>query len=324
MTKANSYPSHSIGKHVVPFQLVFHKNDTVEKTVATIRKKIGSWPNTEVVFVIDKQKKLIGAVDFRKLVSAPTQNSLEQIMGKDFIVLTDHSHQSSAVKIAIKRGVESIPVTTSDGSFLGIIDAGQIFKIMHEEHIERLMHFSGILDNESFIEAYKSKIPKAVQSRLPWLALGLIGGILSTLVIKSFDHTLQEELSLAFFIPLVVYMNAAVGNQTQTIFVRYSALEKVSFRKATMYELKVAAVVGAILSLGVLIFSSFWIGVRVSRIVSLSMFSGILISVLLGTFIPWLLQKMGKDAAIASGPFSTIIQDLISVVIYFTIASFLL
>ena len=324
MKKDASYPKHSIGEHIVPFLLVFPKDEIVSKVVSFIREKIGSWPNSESVFVVDKQNKLIGAVEFKIILSANQNQKLETIMNKDLVFLTDHSHQASAVKLAVKEGIESIPIIDQGGHFLGIIDSGQILKIMNEEHIDKLMHFSGILDNESMVHAYKSKIFNVVFARLPWLILGLIGGIFSTIIIKSYAGTLEQELSLAFFIPVIVYMNAAVGYQSQTIFIRYSAFEKQNLKRALLYELRVALIVGVVLALGIFLFTYFWIGLMVSKIVALSMFFGIIASVLLGTFIPWLLQKLGKDPAIGSGPFTTIVQDLMSVLIYFSIATILL
>jgi magnesium transporter len=321
---SSAYAKHTIGEHIVPFNLTFSKDETVEKTLLFIQKKIGSWPNTESIFVLDSDNKLLGFAELKKLLSAKPKETLGNVMDNDFDFLTDRPHQNTAIKLAIKERVESIPVTDQNGHFLGIIDAGQILKIMHEEHIEKLMRFSGVVNSETFVDAYKSKVAVSVRSRLPWLLLGLTGGIVSTFIIQVFDHTLEEELALAFFIPLVVYINAAVGYQTQTIFVRSITFDKIALLKVLLYEFKVGIIVGAILSVATFVISSFWIGFSVSEIVALSMFGGILTSVLLGVLIPWLLEKAGKDPAIGSGPFTTIVQDLISVGVYFSIASLLL
>ncbi|OGM59837.1 hypothetical protein A2892_00925 [Candidatus Woesebacteria bacterium RIFCSPLOWO2_01_FULL_39_10b] len=322
--KKVQYPKHVIGEHIVPFQLTFHKDDTVKKVFSVIGKKIKSWPNTESIYVVDRQNKLIGAVEFIKLLASDSNQILEKIMNKNFVSLTDHSHQESAVKLAIKKGVESIPVVDQDRHFLGIIDAEQIFKIMHEEHVERLMHFSGILNNEALVLNYKSKVWAVVKSRLPWLLLGLAGGIASTLIVDKFSQILETELTLAFFIPVIVYMNDAVGTQTQTIFVRYSALEKIVFIKSLLQETKAAILIGAVLSSTIFAFSAVWLNMKVAAIVSLSMFLGIVSSAIIGTSIPWFLQRLGKDPAIGSGPFTTILQDLLSIFIYFSIASIIL
>lgn len=324
MKKDSPYPKHVLGEHIVPFQLTFDKDETVENTLSFIRKKVGSWPNTENIYVLDKNKKLIGSVEFKKLVSAKPNVALSELMEKA-LALTDHSHQGTAIKLAVKEGIESIPIIDQNGHFLGIIDAGQIFKIMHEEHIERLMHFSGILNDESLIHPYSSKTLHVVKARLPWLILGLFGGMLATSIVAQFSHTLEKELALAFFIPVIVYINDAVGTQTQTVFVRYASLEKVKLIKSLLYETKVSIFVGISLSLIIFFFTLTWFKeVTFAAIVGTSMFLGILSSAAIGTIIPWLLQKLGKDPAIGSGPFTTILQDLLSIIIYFSIATTLL
>lgn len=321
---SSAYPKHALGEHIVPFQLTFHKDETVKNSLSFIRQNVGSWPNTENIYVVEKNNKLIGSVEFKKLISAQPKVKLYDLMEKA-VALTDHSHQGTAIKIAIKKDIESIPITDQNGHFLGIIDAGQIFKIMHEEHIERLMHFSGILNDESLAHPYSSKTLKVVKARLPWLILGLLGGLLVTSIVKGFSHTLEAQLALAFFIPIIVYMNAAVGAQTQTIFVRYSALEKVGLARSLLYEVKVAVLMGVVLSLGIFLFTFLWLkDANLSRIVGFSMFCGILSSAFIGTIVPWLLQKTGRDPAFGSGPFATITQDLLSIIIYFSIASALL
>lgn len=320
MAKANSYPKHTIGEHIVNFDLTFRKEDSVGKTLKIIKKKIGSWPNTKSIYVVDKNNKLVGSVEFKELLAGKPEQKLEELMNRWFQALTDHSHQKTAIKLAIKEGMGSIPVTDQNGHFLGIIDAEQILKIMHEEHVEKLMHFSGILNNESLVAGYKARAVVIAKSRLPWLLFGLAGGIIATLVVKRFSLTLEKELALAFFIPVIVYMNDAVGTQTETVFVRYSTLEKISLFKSLINEIKVTLILGVILSSILFIFSVFWLEANISLIVATSMLLGILSSSIIGTLIPWILEKLDKDPAIGSGPFTTILQDLISIVIYFSIA----
>lgn len=323
MKKDSAYPKHVLGEHIVPFQLTFDKDETVENTLSFIRHKVGSWPNTENIYVLDKNKKLIGSVEFKKLVSAQPTVKLYDLMEKAF-ALTDHSHQSTAIKLAVKEGIESIPIIDQNGHFLGIIDTRQIFKIMDEEHIEKLMHFSGILENDALVSGYKARIIKVAKARLPWLFLGLIGGIASTFIVESFSHTLEATLALAFFIPVIVYMNDAVGTQTQTVFIRNTALEKVSLLKVLLFEVKVTTLVALPLSLTIYFFTLLWLGTKIATIVSISMFLGMLSSAFIGTLIPWILTRLDKDPAIGSGPFTTILQDLLSIIIYFSIAQALL
>jgi magnesium transporter len=323
----NVYPKHTVGEHIVSFPLTFHKDHTVSHALSIIEDKQRTWPNTEFIFiyVTDSNGKLNGVIDFKTLLSAKKSQTLEYIMKAKFFSVTDHTHQENAAKLALTEGLETIPVTDSNGHFLGILDAEQIFQILHENHVEKLMHFSGVLNSDSLGNSYKTSVSKVVASRLPWLILGLIGGILATSIVKEFSHTLEANLSLAFFIPVIVYMNDAVGTQTQTIFVRYSSLERIKLAKALFYELRVSIIVGVLLAIGIYAFTYLWLtdGV-IAFIVSLSMFLGILSSAIIGTIIPWILDKLGKDPAIGSGPFTTILQDLLSIMIYFSIATALL
>lgn len=321
----NQYPRHTVGQHVVHFPFVFHKDATVQHAIDAIEQKKGSWPNSEFLYITDSNNKLIGLVDFRKLLAAKKAQTLEYVMEKKFFSITDHTHQEKAAQLAVVNDLETIPVTDSNGHFLGIIDSEQIFKILHENHVEKLMHFSGVLDVESISNGYKTNTIQAVTARIPSLVLGLVGGFVSISIIENFSHTLNSELALAFFIPVIVYMNAAVGTQIQTIFVRFSAFEKIKIQKALWHELKVTSVIGVILSVLIYAFSIMrFNNPAIAMIVLLSMFLGILTSVFIGIFIPWALLKLGKDPAIGSGPFTTILQDLLSIFIYFSIASALI
>lgn len=318
----SKYHKHAVGEHVVPYSLTFHADDIVSEILTRLKEKADAWPDTEYLYITDSDGKLIGVVTFEKLLGGKPHETLDRIMNTRFSCVTDHTHQENAAKLAVAKGLETIPVTDINGHFLGILDAKQIFTIMHEIHIEKLMHFSGVIDTKSLQEGYKTKIGNSVMSRLPSLIIGLVGGFLSISIIESFQETLANKLLLAFFIPVIVYMNAAVGTQIQTIYVRFSALEKVHLRKAFIHEFFVTCIIGCILSSLMFLFAFFWYNdPTVATIVFVSMFIGIASSVCIGIFIPWGLQKSGYDPAIGSGPFTTILQDLLSIFIYFSIAS---
>jgi magnesium transporter len=321
----SSYPKHAVGEHIVSFPLVFHKDTTVTHALSVVEEKRGAWPNSEYLYVTELDGKLIGTIPFKKLISAKRTQTLGDIMEVHFSAVTDHTHQENAAKLAVTKDLETIPVTDVRGHFLGILDAKQIFKILHEIHVEKLMHFSGVLDSKELTGGYKTNYLTSVFTRIPSLIIGLFGGFLSIAIIEQFEVTLQKELTLAFFIPVMVYMNAAVGTQIQTIFVRFSSFEKINIVKAFFHELKVVLVIGFILSLIMFLFPYFWHeDIQIAFVVAISMFLGIISSVIIGMFVPWSLQKSGYDPAIGSGPFTTIIQDLLSILIYFSIATLLL
>jgi len=249
------HKTHSIGQHTVPCKLTFARRDKVAHVIKSIRESRSDWPNSENVFVVNSNGKLVGVVDFQKLLSATPQSRLEEIMDRKFDSVTDHSHQHHVARLAIQKGCQTVPVTNQEGVFLGIIDEGQILKILHEEHVEDLMRFSGIIANEADLDVNKLSITKMLAKRIPWLILGLIGGMIATKIVGNFEGTLQKELALAFFIPVIVYMNDAVGTQTQTIYVRTAAFEKVKIKKYLVKEAKTSLMLAFILSFLVAIFS---------------------------------------------------------------------
>ncbi len=319
------YKTHSIGQHIVTCKLIFTRREKVSQVLKTIRNDRKDWPNSENVFVLNMDGKLIGIVDFKKLVASSDQTRLEQIMTRRFEVVTAHSHQHRVARLAITKGMDTIPVVDQEGKFLGIINPRAILTILHEEHVEDLMRFSGIVANEDELDINKLSTKSVIIKRLPWLVLGIVGGMIATKVVGNFENALQTQLALAFFIPVIVYMNDAVGTQTETIYVRTAAFEKVDIKKYLTREIKTSFVLAIILSSLISLFAySIFANKQITLIVGTSMFIGVITASLLATIIPWLFTKFKKDPAAGSGPFTTVIQDILSLVIYFTIASVLL
>lgn len=323
---AKPYPRSTIGEHLVRYDLVFHKNTTCKEALATIKAREREWPDTEQIFVIDEGKKLIGSVNFKTLIASDWHTHLSSIMRRDFISVTDHAHQKTIARLAIKTGLANVPVTDADGRYLGIVDSTQILRILHEQHVDDLMRFSGVLGSEKLYNLFKTTISDSIRIRIPWLIIGLIGGIFISRIIEQFSGKLEQELSLAAFIPLIVYISDAAGTQTQTLYVRAASLEQIRFKRYVIEELKIGLSIGFVVAiLAVLIISSFYgISSRLPYIVGVSMFLGITTSGVVATTISWLIDRSGKDPALGSGPFATVIQDFLSVLIYFITATLLL
>jgi magnesium transporter len=315
----------TVGEHTIPIPFVFKRDETVQHVLTNLKRHQNSWPNTEFIYVVNSEKVLIGVIPFKKIITASVNTKLETLMHTMFVTLSPHAHQETAAKLAITENLENIPVVDHEGVFMGIVDATEIFKILHEDHIERLMKFSGILNSESFFGHHRESSFHIVFARLPWLLIGLIGGVFSTSIIEYFSSTLQKQIELAYFIPLIVYVNAAVGNQTQTVFIRNTTFEKSGLIKGILSELKVAVLMGSVLSFLIFVYALIrHDNTKLAEIISISMFVGIFSSAVIATLIPWTLEKFKKDPALGSGPIATIIQDVVSVVIYFSVATLLL
>jgi len=169
-------------------------------------------------------------------------------------------------------------------------------------------------------------ITKSIKHRLPWLIIGLAGGVLASRIVDSFENTLSENLILAAFIPLIVYMSDAVGTQMEAFVIRdFSLHTRLKFRRYFMRHLVITIAIASTLAVLLFAFSiTFHEGIRLAIALSVSLFFSIISSVFTGLFLPLLFRSLRLDPANASGPIATIIQDILSITIYFSIASMLL
>ena len=164
-----------------------------------------------------------------------------------------------------------------------------------------------------------------VRHRFPWLFLGLLGGILVSFIVSRYENILASDIRLAFFIPMIVYMGDAVGTQTETIYVRYIRKEDGHFWKYIAKETVLGLSLGAIFGLIIGGVAVVWLrSLAVALSVGLAMFVTVSTAPILATIIPRALYKRHSDPALGSGPLATILQDLISVMVYFFIASTIL
>jgi magnesium transporter len=164
-----------------------------------------------------------------------------------------------------------------------------------------------------------------IERRLPWIFLGLFGGLLTTLVVSKYQAILEADLRLAFFIPIIVYISDAVGTQTETIYIRTLSKKKI---KLFSYLLKETAVgLGLGLLSGVLLgfFASYWLNSgAIGLVIGITMVINLIIAPGLAIFIPNILYRRHTDPALGAGPVATIIQDLISLIVYFVVASIII
>lgn len=171
----------------------------------------------------------------------------------------------------------------------------------------------------------KESVEHLVEHRLPWLTLGLLGGILSTFIISKYEAVLNSDLRLAFFIPIIVYLSDAIGTQTETIYVRTLSEKKIHVLKYILKETLIGMCLGVIFGLALGLFAFFWLhSMPLAITIGITMVVNLSLAPVLAVFIPSILYKRKMDPALGSGPLATIIQDLISLLVYFVVASFLI
>ncbi|MBI4080152.1 MAG: magnesium transporter [Candidatus Levybacteria bacterium] len=173
----------------------------------------------------------------------------------------------------------------------------------------------------TLIDDTRERLAILVEKRLPWLIAGLLGGMVATYIVARFEDVLARNISLAFFVPIIVYLSDAVGTQTETIYVRNIGTLKGSFISYLLKELFIGICLGIIFGLLIGGFAYFWLHQsNVALTVGLAMLLNITIAPVLSLVIPEILFKEHTDPALGAGPFTTIIQDIISLLIYFSVA----
>ena len=164
-----------------------------------------------------------------------------------------------------------------------------------------------------------------IQERLPWLLTGLLIGTGASYFVSRFETVLAEKISLAFFIPVIVYMSDAVGTQTETIFVRDLTEHRANFGKYLKKELSIGLVLGLILGVSIGAIALLWLkDADVALTVGIAMGLNVSLAPLVATIVPEFIFKRHEDPALGAGPFTTVIQDSISLLIYFAVASVIL
>jgi magnesium transporter len=179
--------------------------------------------------------------------------------------------------------------------------------------------------HEQYADDNTEGVRLLIRLRLPWLLAGLVGASLASLLVSRFEATLARDIHLAFFLPAIVYMSDAVGTQTENIYVRNVAREKINYSLYVVKEFLLGLSIGALF--GVIIWGVIllWLhDTHIAMTVGLAMFINITIAPLLALMLPSLLEREHTDPALGAGPITTIIQQILSLFIYFAVASFIL
>jgi magnesium transporter len=258
------------------------------------------------------------------LLAADNPAFASDLMDADPPVVHPGEDQEVAAWKAVRHGEGSLAVVDDEGAFVGLIPPPSLIDIFLHEHEEDMARLGGYLRGTS---AARSASEEPVLSRfwhkVPWLAVGLFGALVSADIVGAFEGRLQENVLLAFFMPGIVYLADAVGTQTETVAVRGLSVG-VGIRRFALREVITGVLVGATVAAAFFpIVLWRWGDSDVALAVSVSLLAACSIATAVAMALPALIQAMGKDPAFGSGPLATVIQDILSIVIYLTISSVL-
>ncbi len=265
--------------------------------------------------------KLRGLLRIEDLLAAPDAAVLKNLMDADPPVVASGVDQEAAAWKAVQHGESSIAVADEGGRFLGLVSPRRMLTVLLQEHEEDLARAAGFLKGVSMARSSTDEpLHRRLRHRLPWLLVGLAGAVAVAGLVGSFEGKLADNLLLAFFIPGIVYLADAVGTQTETLVIRGLSVG-IPIGRIVVRELLTGAVVGALLALlSFPIVSWGWGRDDVALAVALALACACSVATVVAMALPWILDRLGTDPAFGSGPLATVIQDLLTIVIYFVIA----
>jgi magnesium transporter len=248
------------------------------------------------------------------------------LIPRELITARAYTDQEKVAFLALRYNLKAIPVVDKNNRFLGVVASDDILRILDNEAIEDILSFGGVWHRGPYDDIFNIPLLRSIKHRLPWLILGLLGGILAAGIINRFEGILAQNLILAAFIPLIVYMADAVGTQMEAFLIRDLAImPKMRFLKYFLRQISVVFVIALIIAgLLIIVISAIYGERQIALTVGAAIFLAILSSVLTGLVVPYLFNKFKFDPANTSGPIATIIQDILSVFVYFLIANLLL
>ena len=275
----------------------------------------------DAVLVLDDEGHYAGTARLKDLLNAPDETSLSSLVRKDWPVAGPDIDQEHAAALAHQHGVAAIPVVAPDGRPLGLIPALALLETLAQEHHEDVHRLAGILRQRAGARHALDDPPLSrAGRRLPWLLVGLALSTGATAMMASFEHALKANIVISFFIPALVYLADAVGTQTEAIVVRALSLRMRPLGPLLLAEVATGALIG--LPLALLAFLGIWLVFQDFRLaigVAAALFAASTIASVLGLMLPWLLARLGTDPAFGSGPVATIIQDVLTIAIYFAV-----
>ncbi len=290
---------------------------TVVQCIDEIRKQAENVTKFYAVYVVDDQDKLLGRVALSKLILTDSKTLVKEIFDDDVVAVETYQEDSEVAEVMKKYDLESVPVVNVQGHLVGRITIDDVVDVISEQAEEERQIMSGITEN---VEEDDS-IWLNTRARLPWLLIGILGGLLSARFMGFFEAELARVTAIAFFVPLIQATGGNVGIQSSSLVVQ--SLANPSFVDEGLWQrllkvFSVALINGFFLS--AIVYGVTWIvfgsGI-LNLVVSIALFCVVLFASFIGTITPLILNRFGFNPALASGPFITTTNDLLGIAIYF-------
>jgi magnesium transporter len=314
------YEEETAGRIMTTDYLALSEDLTVEEAIQRVRE--AKEKEVFYIYVVDSRNHLVGVISLRQLILADPDTQLREVMNPDVISVRADMDQEEVARIVAHYDILAVPVVDDGNHLIGMVTVDDVINIIQDEATEDIYKMVGASEEE----LWEASTLRIAGYRLPWLAFTIAGEMISGLVIKHYHHTISTMVAVAFFVPLIMALSGAVGNQTQTIIVRAMATGRMEGMawKILRRQLSVGAIMG--LAAGALAFLLVFV-VQHNQILGLSVGLSLLISMsisaVIGVVVPVISKKIGVDPALTVPSIATL-NDIMGTLIYLSLVTYLL
>jgi magnesium transporter len=304
------YDEETAGGRMTSHVVTVPASATAEQALEEIRRQAEEVEDFYQVFVVDRDRKLVGVLPFKDLVISRPERPVRSFMTDADIFVTPDLDQEEVARLMARYNVPSVPVVDDLGRLLGRVTFDDVIDVVEAETTEDLLKFGGVSPDEDLAAGWKD----AVRSRLPWLSLNLLTAFLAGGVVYFYQSTIQQTLALAVWMPVIAGMGGNAGTQALAVTVRRLALGLIPvdvFTRVVGKEILVGMTNGIVMGLAVgTVAALLGEGPRLGVVVFMAMAGNLMVAGFAGAFIPIVLERLGVDPAVASSIFVTAFTDV--------------
>ena len=317
------YPENSAGSVMTVEYISFKDNYTVKQAIEYYRKVAIDKEETDICFVTDTKKKLVGIISLKTLILSKDDSYIQNEMDTNFVSVLTLDDQEEIAALFRKYDLTTMPVVDHEDRLVGVITVDDIVDVIDQENTEDIQKMAAM--NPSDEEYLKESVISLAKHRILWLLVLMISATFTGLVIKKYEDILQSAVYLATFIPMLMDTGGNAGSQSATLVIRGIALEEIEFSdifRVIWKELRVSILVGFILSAVnfVRIYYFTHSGLETSLVVAISMFLTVIMAKVIGGVLPLVAKSLKIDPAIMASPLITTIVDTAALIIFFKLS----
>lgn len=330
-----SYDDNVIASYMTNNFIAVGKNFTIKQAMKTVVEQASQYDNFTIIYVINEDNTLYGTIELKDLIKARATDNLEDIIKKSYPSIIDLTTVQEAIILVKDYEIDSIPVVNEKNELLGVVTTNDLLELVDDELSDDYAKLAGLSSEEELEESTFISVKK----RIPWLCILLILGLIISIVMGMFEGAIKAVPAIVFFQSMILGMGGNVGTQSLAVTIRAitdTEITRKEMSRLIFKEIRIAFLNGLLISVISFVVVSLYLILsktvidpsytsqyipifKTAAVVSSSLVVTMVISGLIGTLIPIILQKCKIDPAVASGPFITSINDIMAIVIYYGI-----